>query len=337
MSLHILKAPNEIPAFDDPRIHYGRGVVASTKLDGNRGICIDGCLYTSSMKTPRNVHLQAMLMEMQRMSALEDKVFDYEIWSPSCTHHAEIAGWINSYDQLPPYRDVAAYVFDVMPTLNYYGECRECPYGLRLEKYVNRISEGRLGPHVIPLPQTMVYNAEELRGLFQARIAEGSEGLIVRHTAIWREGGKVRGGWYKHGRATLNDCIIYKFKHFETLDGVILEVIQRRMLRPDWPRTYNADGSLHRPLEKAAYMMADMVGAFRMRVVLPGSETEVITEVAFGPGFDHAWRAEMWKIAPTLVGRYAEVEYMPHGGLAGVGGALRIGRFIRFREDLDNV
>lgn len=338
-----LKAPNDIPQFDSLAYGAGGNIVSSPKLDGNRGLCIAGSLVSSSMKEPRNRELYQLMDALITMSKRAGLVFDYEIYSPSASHHAELSGIINSYD-LPLPEDTKIYLFDCMAFDHFENECRSMPYRQRISlldstiQHVTCSTEWHpdLYPQGCPfvvLPQRPVIDAEHAEALFKQDLEDGYEGSMLRTLDIWMEKNRLRGGWYKHGRATTSERIIWKQKFFATLDGSITKVIQRRIMKEDWPRSYNASGHLIRPLEKDAYTLTDMVGAFEVAYQDPATNELLTTEIGFGKGFDHLWRTKAWHVRDAFVGRWVEFAHQPHG--AQEGGKARIGRLIRFREDLD--
>ena len=325
----VLKAPNDIIPAHSPLLQFNHGVVVSRKKDGNRMMVIEGELYSSSMKTPRNTYLRKMLRGLCDLSTGRSLVFDMEIWSPQVSHHAELSGWVNSYDQPPP-QEIQFYVFDAAPYDAWAEQCRNLPYRDRIGIYQDAV-ERLHAPNIVAAHQILLTQSDSVETHYQRALEDGDEGLMIRHLDIWREGSRWRGGWWKHGRATLNERIMFKMKNYHTIDGVITDVIQRRILRDDWPRRYDTNGHLVRPLEKAAYLLTDMVGAF---VVDCG---QCVTEVGFGRGFDLEWRRRAWsdytQERGTLVGRHVEVIHHPYGSMTG--GRLRGGRLVRFREDLD--
>lgn len=256
-----------------------------------------------------------------------------EVWSPTQSHHGDLSGIINSYDQDLP-EDLLCSIFDGMPLADYDDSCKHFPYCARIFWYMERIKA--LGiPYIQSLPQRPVLTPEEATEVFAQDVLDGEEGSMLRTGGIWQTGNKLYGGWYKKGRATNNQCIIWKQKIYLTVDGYIIGVQQRRILRADWPRKYDADGHLIRPLEKDAYELTDMVGAFVVRVPKEDG-TYVDTEVGFRKGFDHAWRREAWHryvADPTsLLGQYIEFKHMPYG--AKEGGRMRAGGIVRFRGDI---
>ena len=326
----VLKAPNDLLMPSSSLLHWNHGVVASRKKDGNRMMVIEGMLYSSSMKSPRNHALYGMTSPIRRASRERNLVFDMEIWSPKVGHHAELSGWINSYEQPPPL-EIEFYIFDAAPYDSWAEQCRSLPYRQRIHIYHDAVERMKNADAIRAAVQVPLDDPCDITEHYSQALEQGDEGLMIRHLDIWKEGSRWRGGWWKHGRATMKEGIMFKMKNYQSVDGVITDVIQRRILRSDWPRKYDTHGHLVRPLEQDAYEVTDMVGAF---VVETGG---FITEVGFGRGFDLDWRRKAWadycQDPSQFVGRHIEIEHHPHGAMKD--GRLRGGRLIRFREDLD--
>jgi hypothetical protein len=226
-------------------------------------------------------------------------------------------------------------VFDGMPLKDYYESAVYTPYGVRIHLYhaaVAKLKDARIQA----VPQERMINASQLRHHFEKNIAAGLEGSIARSTEIdgdvtdLRRG--LKGGWYKHGRATVNQSIIWKIKAYETLDGRIIGIQQRRQLRADVPRTYNAAGHLQKVHAKSAYEPIESVGAFEVEYLDPATRERSTSQVNFGPGFALFERELLWMKRDTLIGKWVEFKHMPHG--AKKDGGLRIGQLLRFRDDL---
>lgn len=335
--MRVLKAPNELLTPQQIWESSQRsGLVSSRKYDGNRGICIAGQLLSSSMKEPRNSGLHTWLEPLKAYCEKESLVLDFEIFSPSQEHHAETSGVINSFDMDLP-DDIVCMVFDGAPVSLWEDECVEKPYRERIPVYEKAVKDIGMS-NVLPVAQRIVSSEDELVTLFGSDLQEGLEGSMVRCLDIWYEGSRIRGGFYKHGRATTSQCVIWKQKQYLTLDGVIIGVQQRRMLRPDWPRTRDSNGLLVRPLEKEAYVYTESVGALVV-AVRKDDDTWYLTEIGFGKGFDLPYRELLWAMyrgdPASLYGRWVEFLHMPHGAKSE--GKARAGRLKRFRDDLERV
>jgi len=292
MKQAVLKAPNDIVTPDDELIQYDRGIVASYKVDGNRCMCVDGHLFSSSWKHPSNIHLYRMLAALRKLCMDRKMVIDFEVYSPkSAGHHAMLSGFVNSHANSPP-DDLQFYVFDAAPLSEWEDQCFHMPFEERIKLYQSIVDELDQD-FVVSAMQVRLYDARQVTDLYSVALEKKYEGLMIRHLSIWQDGSRMRGGFWKHGRATLKQAVMFKMKNYVTIDGYILNVIQRRMLKDDWPRKYDQNGHLIRPLEKDAYTVTDMVGGFIVEI--PG-DPPIITEIGFGKGFDHDWRRKVWRV-----------------------------------------
>ncbi len=346
-----LKAPNRI--IDPEDYPWELGMVSSPKKDGNRGLCILGKLYTSSMKTPLNELLPKFLAPMLAYCEKHQIVLDFELYDPASSHHAKLSGIINSYS-LPLPVSLRCYVFDGMPYEDFQVNSEYFPYRMRIPHYhevVNAIDDER----IIALPQRPVETPEEVDVMFNSDLANGDEGSIIRSLDIQGdvdEKRQLRGGWYKHSRATERQGIIFKQKLFKTDDGIITRVVQRRQLKKEWPRTYDNNGQLEKVHNKDAYELTKCVGSFEIKGPCSNCKGEPLGErdgkpvhictscdstgtmvfrIAFGVGYPMEDRRRLWSLRNGLLGKHAEYIHMPHGAKS----RARIGRFVKLRPDKD--
>lgn len=336
MSGRPLKAPNRVLNVDGRSMEslFDLGLVSSPKKDGNRGLCINGVLYTSSMKYPLNRRLHEWMMPLIEYSTKHSFMFDYELYDPEASHHGALSGTINSYANPLP-ESMGCYLFDACPTDEWVRECADLPYSERIHMY-HSVAE-KMPNRFITLTQRTVESVDEIQSLFQQDLANGDEGSMIRTTHIDERGGSLVGGWYKHGRATPNQCIIWKLKNYVTLDGIIVGVEQRRKLMEGVDRTFNPrTGLAENRYGQDCYGLDDAVGSFVVKYQDDDGNVSS-SKIGFGVGFPIEDRRRMWQeytdVPESLLGRWVEFTHMPHGALSG--GQLRIGRLIRFRDDLE--
>lgn len=332
-----LKFPSELANPDT--IDWSFGWAASPKLDGNRCLIKCGEAFTSSMRPFRNVRVQELLKPVLERSRETNTMVDCEIYDVSGEHHAKLSGALNSYDdELPPCTTV--YIFDSAPMELFADKCTGMDFDRRIwhtKKVFGDLVAANNLDHipVVIADQIPVVKWSQASEFFDRCILAGWEGTILRSCSIRFEGGKCRGGWYKFGRATVNEQIGFKMKLYNTADGVITEVMQARTLdlKKITDRKYNPDGTLAHVNHKDAYILDDKVGAFKVRWFDHKTLTTVESEIGFGLGFDHAERRRLWKMRDKLVGTWAEFLHMPHGAYK----SARHGRLVRFRPDKEGV
>lgn len=326
-----LKASNDVLPLNHPDIPYPRGMVSSPKIDGNRGMAICGRLLSSSGKEPRNERFHRRFAALRGFVAKYDIMLDYEVYAPSLAHHAELSGVLNSYDQPLP-DDLALYVFDGCFRNQYLNQCQDTPFRQRIDMYHSFVV-ALDDPSVRAVTQRRVCDAQHASDLFNQDIANGLEGSMLRALDIWAGQRGPCGGWYKHGRATNKQGIIYKAKLYATHDGRITEVVQRRELKPDYPRERNEFGDLKGTYPNDAYTLIEEAGAFRVEYDDPKTGQTQSCLLGWGKGFPRLDRVGFWRERDNLLGKWVEFSHMPHG--AASGGKARHGRLIRFREDLE--
>lgn len=303
----VLLAPNEQLDFDDPRIRYP--MLASVKFDGTRCICVGGELLTRNMKPQKNRNLPEHLRSLVDFCRRESMVMDMELYDHTLGSHGDHTSILASHDKPIP-ETMTAHYFDCL-TLDEWHSGKAEPFSERIARAWD-IAFGE--PWLRPVAHRPVMHEQDARFTFADAVGLGYEGIMLR----------CPNAPYKHGRATPKEGIIFKFKQFETIDGVILEVIQRRKMKEGLDRTLTPTGHLERIHTKDSFDLDEMVGAFRVRF-----EDGTESEVNYGRGFNHETRRQHWNERESLIGRCVEVRHLPHGAKDGI----RIGTLVRFRPD----
>lgn len=327
-----LKASNDIIPLDSPLIPWHLGMVSSPKLDGNRLLCIAGSLHTASWKAPRNERLLSFLGGMIDLASDKQLFFDMELYDRDASHHATLSGKLNSYrDPLPG--SVRAYVFDAGTMEVFDQQCEFCPFEARIPLYkywVELISD----LNIIALEQRSIANAEQAQQLFEQDIENGFEGSMLRATKIqYTPRGDMIGGYYKHGRATNNQGIIFKIKNWAKSIGTIVNVHPRMQLRPHIERGERDElGRLTRPPKNSAnYEPTECLGSMSVTVEDKWGTIGDTFNIGFSKGFPIEKRRAMW--GQQLIGRRVEFKHMKHGSKDS--GHARMGQLVRFVENDD--
>ena len=306
-----MKGPNEIVPFDHTFISYPQ--LASTKMDGFRMLNLCGEKLLSPALKPFPClqlpkHIEGFLLYCQQHRI----VTDGEIWSPDLTFQ-ELQSIVRSFDKPIP-ASVNYYVFDLM-TEEEWDNNTEKPFINRYLEY----SQTLHFPHVIPVEQFHITNAAEAEDYFEQKLNLGEEGIILRQGAAK----------YKHGRTTLKQDGMWKFKQFVTHDAMIVGIEEQMKLKFGVERTTNDLGHLERRYEQDLYEPAGIVGAFI--VEQDGQRFKVKP----GKGQNYPLRASWWqdylRYPEKWHGKHIEYKFMPHGTMD----KPRIGSLVRFRPDLD--
>lgn len=308
-----MKGPNEIVPFNHPHIHYPQ--LASQKFDGHRMLNLCGeRLVSPALKDIPNKNLHSHLDLLFQYCQDQRIVTDGELWSPDIPFE-EIQSVIRSYSKpIPP--SLKYYIFDMM-TEHEWDNGTELPY---IQRYLN-VQQTLTGfDNIVQVPHIHIVDAMEAEALFAHHISVGNEGVILR----------ALDAKYKHGRTTVNQDGMWKFKEFQTCDAVVIGVEEQLKLREGVERKLTELGNLAREFSKELYEPAGMVGAFIVR-----DATGLTFKVKPGKGRDNDWKKITWQQFQTqphaFVGKHVEYKHMPHGAKD----KPRIGSFIRFRQDLD--
>jgi DNA ligase-1 len=309
----VMKGPNEIVSFDHPAIHYPQ--LASTKFDGFRMLNLCGeRLLSPNMKDIRNRHLPLYLENFLAYCAKHRIVTDGELWSPERSFHMPvkeegISSILTTHDRQIP-TDIGYYIFDMMSESEWDNET-EKPF---LNRYLDyRILAGL--PRIHCVEQWHITSPSEALTFFNGQLESGNEGMILRQPTAR----------YKHGRTTLKQDGMWKFKEFVTHDAIIVGVEEQMKLKDGVERTRNELGHLERRFEADLYEPAGMVGAFEVE------KDNQRFKVKPGRGMDNNWKRQAWLSREQFIGHHCEYKMMPHGTL----NAPRIGSLVRMRPDLD--
>ena len=287
-------APNEKVNVSDIKFP----IYASFKLDGIRCIFKDGEMLSRSLKQIPNKQLQEKYKVLKELSKTMG-IIDGELYSPELTFQ-EITHFVMKQDLkdevLPD--SLKFYVFDVD-----LGE--ETSFRERVSNYYTFHSI----PIVQCVEQHIIYNESEVTGMFEKALREGYEGLIL----------KDMNGYYKYGRATVKQGLMYKLKPFNTYDLVVTDVLER--FENTNESTLNELGYKHKSRTVDGVIPTGIAACFvvkyndlDMKVSLTGIEE---------------FRREIWENKESYIGRVIEVKGMEVGSKD----VLRHPTFVRFRDD----
>jgi hypothetical protein len=259
-----------------------------------------------------NQELKHHLGVFRRYLQLNDLVADGEVWSAHRTFNS-LQSVVRSHNA-PLDADICFYVFDMLTLADWKNPVE--PYSERFGRCLGNY------PNVRFIQQNFIANAEEAAAQFDRAISSGWEGIMLR--ALHAP--------YKHGRCTIRENGLLKFKQFQTLDAVITDVIVQRQMREDVERTVRPDGYLERPFKKEDFIEDTMLAGFVVHHPKFGEFS-----VKAGKGYTHIDKSvwyNRWITDPQcFLGRHIEFSYMPHG----MKDKPRHGSLVRFREDLDAV
>jgi DNA ligase-1 len=220
-------------------------VFASAKLDGVRGVVIDGKLHSRSLKPVPNRHTSA-LFSRPELTGYDGELI---VGSPMAKDAFRQTGSATSREVGEP--DVKFYVFD-----NFAA-----PGG-----FEQRLATLKALPGVVVLEQRLVNNVAELLAFEEQVLADGYEGLILRDPI----------GAYKFGRSTEREQGMLKIKRFTDSEAEVLEVIEEMANNNE--ATKNELGRTHRSTCKAGLAGKGRAGALRVRDLSSGIVFNVATK-----------------------------------------------------------
>jgi len=263
------------------------------------------------MKPFGNKLLNETFHKIQTLATEFNLVFDGELWSP-------LLGFTDLSSCLRSHRGdlskVEYHIFDAIGVDEWNAPTKQVKF---IDRYVRLQSVTSILPTNCKVVQQITcLNATSGQEIYAKFLAAGCEGVILRSPT----------GLYKNNRCTHRESNCFKFKHFQTDDAVITEVIQRRKMLADTDRTYNPLGLLEKINTSESYELDEAVGAFT--VLLSDGRS---TSVNLGRGFSYRDRQDLWLQRDSLVGRCVEFKWMPHG----TKDLPRIGSVVRFRPDKD--
>jgi ATP-dependent DNA ligase len=241
-------APNTAVDFDDAKIKFP--VFASVKFDGMR-IKIMPCTV-STCKTA-NIYSRQHRMQCGALHNYFDRllklvqsqqiVLDGNLWAPCLTSDEIMSALVKPITQ----HKLQFQVFDMMTVDEWYNGTEQ-PFIDRVAEYTSwvkrfcghmltgHLDATRLIEHV---DQYYIKTPEGLEEFFTLCIKRGHEGCMVRGVQ----------SKYKHGRGTLNEGTIFKFKKWVTEDAKIVGFKPATRMKSEFLRERDELGVL-KPIKK---------------------------------------------------------------------------------------
>ena len=251
--------------------------IASPKLDGIRCVMADGIPFSRSMKRIPNKFIQQELMKLQLHG------LDGELMLASGDFNS-VQSAIMSEHGMPDFYLAVFDKFDIVSgfTKRYEGAAAEV---FQLDN-----------PRVKLVEHIMCENEEDLRNAWEAWIAEGYEGAMVRSPD----------GPYKRGRSTLNQGYLLKLKKWHDAEA---EIIGFEELERNENEAYTGElGQTKRSSEKGGMVPAGTLGSLLVR--WNGQTFKVGTGFGRGiPGEDERLRSHIWNNQEAYKGKKVTFKY----------------------------
>lgn len=255
-------------------------VLATPKLDGIRCLVLRGEPVSRSLKPIPNEYVRHVLKQWSHVI----EKFDGELVVPEKRFN-EISSAIMSRDGRPDFRYK---VFDIVMDLHYTG---------RIDWLKHMYNNYELPGIVEPLFPRMIMNKEELEAYEELCIAEGHEGVMIRHPY----------GPYKYGRSTTKEGWLLKIKRFEDSEAVIVgfEELQRN----NNPEFTGELGQAKHSSCQYGMVAGGTLGA----LVVKDLKTGVMFNI--GTGLNDDIRETIWYLRDKYLGRIIKYKYQPHGSV----------------------
>lgn len=271
-------------------------LLASPKLDGVRALVMDGIVVSRSFKPIPNKHVQK-LFGLAKLNGLDGELIVGAPTHPDAFRNT--SSGVMSVDGEP---DVTFHVFD---------DCHESGGFKRRFHTVQRRTHKQKG--VVAVAHAIVECEEHLLDLEQSLLAEGYEGVMLRHPD----------GPYKHGRSTLKESWLLKLKRFSDSEAGIVG-FQELMHNANAAKT-NELGKQERSHHKAGMVGRGVLGAMTVQDLKTGVEFDI------GTGFTQADREIFWEMRKDLVGAIVKYKFFPTGSKE----KPRFPVFAGFRDKID--
>lgn len=241
-------------------------VYASPKLDGIRGVVIDGVLKSRSLKDIPNPFVSGRF-SLAKFNGLDGELI---LGDPTAKDvYRQSNGACARHEGTP---DVKFYVFDRWTdTVEFH---------LRYETF-----KDLKHPDIVILPQHWIKDEKELLKYEADTLDLGYEGLILRSP----------NGAYKFGRSTMNQQGMMKLKRFTDSEAVILEVIEERENTNE--KKTNELGRSKRSSHAAGKIGKGTAGGFHVRDVKSGVEFDI------GSGLTDADGEYYWTNRTKVLGK----------------------------------
>ena len=275
--------------FDEALLKFP--VLASPKLDGVRAIVRDGVVLSRALKPIPNKWVQ------QRFSHLEH--FDGELIVGASNHPDVLRTTTSGVMRVEGEPDVSFHVFD-------HVENHARLYTVRYD-----LLEEDTEINVFVVPQHELVNTFELNAFEHEVLAEGYEGVMLRHPDAP----------YKFGRSTAREGYLLKVKRFHDAEFEIVG-FEEEMFNANEATTSEL-GRTKRSSHKANKIPKGRLGA----LVLKYGDTTFNC----GTGFNDAERERIWAERDSYLGMLAKIKYFAHG----IKDVPKLPSFLGIRDERD--
>lgn len=286
--------------YDESKLRFP--LICMVKIDGVRGINLEGTLTGRSLKKHANKHTTAMFSKPQ-FQGIDGELVAGEWTSSSLCRDTTSA--VNRIEGTP---DITWWAFDFLDGLTI-----GLPYHERLSllaAHVASINE----PNVKVVPHVIVNSIEELNVFEEDALAQGFEGVILRDIY----------GKFKSGRATVREGSYMRIKRFTDAEAICLSI--QEAMQNNNQKITNELGLSERSSHQENMTPKGMVGSLVCKCCETG-ETIIV-----GAGdMDHGMRKHYFENQGEIVGQIIKYKSFRHG----VKSKPRFPTFLSIRAESD--
>lgn len=245
---------------------------ASAKLDGLRGVVVEGKIMTRNMK-PFGNDATREFFSHPALNGLDGELIVGDPTSKECFARSTSGLRNSAFDPRAVF-----YVFDIAPQIVGVRDAGFSTRHAALVLHVNAVIKQfpQFAGRLRVLEQWRIERLADLLAFEQATLAQGYEGLILRSID----------GPYKMGRATVAQGWMLKLKRFTDAEADLLGIIEQQHNMN--AAFINEVGRSARSSEASGKRPAGVMGALLVRDRASGAIFTV------GTGFDDAQRREWW-------------------------------------------
>lgn len=297
----VMKAPNEEMSFGDKRLKWP--MLGSPKLDGMRLLVTPAGITSLTMKFQPPA-TQKRFDQVVQLAQKHDCIFDAEMWSDRLP--------FNEIMQKKNLWKCGIHVFDMM-SVDEWDKGTERPFMDRVEEYQYLLRKYPM-EGLKAVDQGLLKGAADLEKLYQMCLNNGLEGVMARPVL----------SKYKHGRSTLNEASLLKWKKWITVDAKIIGFKQGTRMKENAPRVTNELGSKKQVHKKGDRETTDGVGSIQV---------QTIDGVSFYAGICKGSNVSLptWEGRFAYMNRWVEIRYQE----SGTKDKPRLPGIKRWRPDLD--
>lgn len=258
-------------------------VIASPKLDGLRGVVVDGQLRTNSLKAFPNEFAQKYLSRPE-FNGMDGELIVGPANAPDVYRQSN-----SGLMRITGEPNFSFHVFDLwnMPCATYQQ---------RLDILVERLVIVRTNKHRVGLHSFITIDNEvELLAYEEKLLNQGYEGVMLRDPA----------SLYKFGRSSTKQGIILKLKRFVDSEAEVIGFDEQ--MRNGNEAVKNELGRTKRSTAAEGLTAKGTLGALIVRDVKTGVEFRI------GTGINDADRQEIWDNRAAFVGTFRKYKYFPVG------------------------